>query len=104
MAYAGETAGTPANPKRIHKEVTQQLVAHRKPEHAQKPVVEVADDASSEYDEDDISIISQADDAPLDEEQVQVTTTTAAAQSATAVQMVTPDSKLSDSDTEDEDE
>merc|ERR1719456_1373995 len=97
--------------KRVHKEIPQQLIAHeavksnasqaasRSLEHVEKPVVQVADDASSDDDgEDDISIISQADDPPLDEAPVPVST------SASSVQKAPVEGSKSDAETEEDKE
>eukprot|EP00746_Dinoflagellata_sp_MGD_P165656 gnl/MRDRNA2_/MRDRNA2_95067_c0_seq1.p1 gnl/MRDRNA2_/MRDRNA2_95067_c0~~gnl/MRDRNA2_/MRDRNA2_95067_c0_seq1.p1 ORF type:complete len:391 (+),score=154.68 gnl/MRDRNA2_/MRDRNA2_95067_c0_seq1:83-1255(+) len=111
MAHASETDSTQvAKPKRVHKEVAKQFVpqepaksnaatvATKGPVHVEQPVVQVADDASSEYGEDDISIISQADDPPLEEEPHAATNSTAATLNVPAVQ------SKSDSDVEEDEE
>lgn len=108
--------GTPAKmEKRVHKEIPQQLIAHeavksnasqaasRSLEHVEKPVVQVADDASSDDDgEDDISIISQADDPPLDE--APVTVSKGFDVPASSVQKAPVEGSKSDAETEEDEE
>lgn len=111
MAHAAEMESL-AQPQQVHKEVAQHFMAQesmesnasslaKKPEHVEKPVVEVADD-DSELGDDDISIISQADDPPLDAEPQMATTT---AQSSPAVQTKAgSDSEMEDEEDSEEEE
>lgn len=115
MAHASETTSTKAlKHKKVHKEVEEKLVgqesvetsapvAPKKSEHAEKPVVKVADDSETEYDEDDISIISEADDKPLDEVDASAPSKDAAPQTTSAATVPAVQAK-SDADADEEDD
>lgn len=115
MAHASETTSTKAlKHKKVHKEVEEKLVgqesvetsapvAPKKSEHAEKPVVKVADDSETEYDEDDISIISEADDKPLDEVDASAPSKDAAPQTTSTATVPAVQAK-SDADADEEDD